>query len=165
MIEFVPFVRAEQPGSVLIASGARGRYSRELAITLITRNEAVAVDDAASARVYHERADGRKGGSERARDGGGSPRKRAAGWARGRRKDLNFIRIRSRRRSIFLTLGYVNNLGLRAPRSLILPEGAAEEGGGGGRRRAAIAINNFVGYRTGPASAIFMRRIYRVSRR
>lgn len=129
MIEFVPFVRAEQSGSVLIASGACGRYAGTRNYPNYTKRSGRGVDDAASARVYHERADGREGGSER--DGGRSPRKRAAGWARGRRKDLNFIRIRSRRRSIFLTLGYVNNPELRAPGRLSRSRGRRKKGEGG----------------------------------
>jgi len=46
-------------------------------------------------------------------------RKRAAGW-----RDLNFIRIRSRRRSIFLTLGYVNNFSCARARPAAYPAGA-----------------------------------------
>jgi len=85
----------------------------------------------------------------------------ATGWRAIRVKDPNFIRIRSRRRSIPLTLrGHVNSplhpTGCARPRSP-LPVRLAVPG----RRSGAIAINNFVGYRAGPrgpaSPAIFIR--------
>lgn len=65
--------------------------------------------------------------------------------------DLNFIRIRSRRRSIFLTLGYVNNLGLRARSPGRLSRCAGET------QPSAIAINNFIGYRAGPRARLLLQ--------
>lgn len=91
---------------------------------------------------------------------------RAAGWRVAREQDLNFIRIRSRRRSIFLTLGHVNNPRLASSRLSARP--LARSPIPPARRSAAIAINNFVGYRAGPrgpaSPAIFMRWMYTVSR-